>query len=94
MDFLANHIVNRHFDIPRFRKGVSDICIGRKWIGKDAGVDIGFPFSGEAPDLGAIETDYLTSSIFLTENTNEIIGLQQNCCSPGYRYNKTRYAPE
>ncbi len=48
----------------------------------DAGVDIGFPFSGEAPDLGAIETDYLTSSIFFTENTNEIIGLQQNFPNP------------
>ncbi len=48
----------------------------------DAGVDIGFPFSGNAPDLGAIETDYPTSIETLEKIEAEKISLFQNYPNP------------
>jgi hypothetical protein len=48
----------------------------------DGGADIGFPFSGEAPDIGALETNYPTF-ITLPDNTapNNIV-LYQNYPNP------------
>ncbi len=48
----------------------------------DAGVDIGFPFSGTAPDLGAFETTYLTSIQTIEKNESEGITLFQNYPNP------------
>ncbi|MEZ4776926.1 MAG: right-handed parallel beta-helix repeat-containing protein [Bacteroidia bacterium] len=48
----------------------------------DAGVDIGFPYSGTAPDLGAFETDYSTGIKTLEENTAGKIALFQNYPNP------------
>lgn len=47
----------------------------------DAGVDLGFPYKGNAPDLGAFESDYTTSVI---DNVNLPIGyaLYQNYPNP------------
>ena len=49
---------------------------------KDAGVDIGFPFSGNAPDLGAFETNDPTSIETLEEDVAERIVLFQNYPNP------------
>ncbi|GLR19603.1 right-handed parallel beta-helix repeat-containing protein [Portibacter lacus] len=48
----------------------------------DAGVDIGFPFYGNAPDLGAIETNYLSSIETLEEKVNDKIALLKNYPNP------------
>jgi hypothetical protein len=48
----------------------------------DAGVDIGFPFSGTAPDIGALETDYPTSVTAPEHTTPENIVLYQNYPNP------------
>lgn len=48
----------------------------------DAGVDIGFPFSGNAPDLGAIETNFTTSIESPEENMAEKTALFQNYPNP------------
>jgi hypothetical protein len=48
----------------------------------DAGLDIGFPFSGNAPDLGAIETDYSTSIETFEGNVANQIALLQNYPNP------------
>jgi hypothetical protein len=48
----------------------------------DAGVDIGFAFSGNAPDLGALETDYATSSVKHKEILNDKLALVQNYPNP------------
>lgn len=49
---------------------------------KDAGIDIGFPFSGNAPDLGAIETENTTSIETLEERVAGKITLFQNYPNP------------
>ncbi len=48
----------------------------------DAGVDIGFPFGGKAPDIGALETDYPTFVIALENTTPANIVLHQNYPNP------------
>jgi hypothetical protein len=48
----------------------------------DAGVDIGFAFSGKAPDIGALETDYPTSVNALDNTPPENIVLYQNYPNP------------
>jgi hypothetical protein len=47
----------------------------------DAGVDLGFPYNGTAPDLGAFESDYTT---YVQENTRVAISYQllQNYPNP------------
>lgn len=57
----------------------------------DAGVDIGFSFFGSAPDLGAIETNYVTSIETLEENVNEKISLFQNYPNPFNPRTSIRY---
>ena len=48
----------------------------------DAGVDVGLPFNGNAPDLGAFESDYL-SGIYMTEmQTPLLFRLDQNYPNP------------
>ncbi|MFK7980085.1 MAG: T9SS type A sorting domain-containing protein, partial [Saprospiraceae bacterium] len=49
---------------------------------EDAGVDIGFPFSGNAPDLGAIEIDYTTSIKTVEQIIPKKITLSQNYPNP------------
>ena len=48
----------------------------------DAGVDIGFPFAGKAPDIGALETHYLTSVGSLEHTVPDNIILHQNYPNP------------
>ena len=49
---------------------------------RDAGVDIGFPFLGDAPDLGAIETDNTTTIETIEQKVTEKIALFQNAPNP------------
>lgn len=58
---------------------------------RDAGVDIGFPFSGNAPDLGAIETNYPTSIETFKEKVAEKIALFQNYPNPFNLRTNIRY---
>ena len=58
---------------------------------KDAGVDIGFPFSGNAPDLGAIDTDYTTSIKTLAGDVVKKIVLFQNYPNPFNPQTNIRY---
>jgi hypothetical protein len=49
----------------------------------DAGVDLGYPFNGEAPDLGAFETDYLNSIIeYTTPGDFQLYGNYPNPFNP------------
>ena len=48
----------------------------------DAGVDIGFPFAGKAPDIGALETDYPTFVKSLKNTAPDNIVLHQNYPNP------------
>ncbi|MCX6145585.1 MAG: T9SS type A sorting domain-containing protein [Ignavibacteriales bacterium] len=48
----------------------------------DAGVYIGFPFAGKAPDIGALETYYLTFVKSLKNTAPENIVLHQNYPNP------------
>ncbi|MFK7926271.1 MAG: FlgD immunoglobulin-like domain containing protein [Bacteroidia bacterium] len=57
----------------------------------DAGVDIGFPFSGNAPDLGSIETNYTTNIESLEENMAVKIALFQNYPNPFNPYTNIPY---
>ena len=48
----------------------------------DAGVDIGFPFAGKAPDIGALETGYPTFVESLKNTVPDNIVLHQNYPNP------------
>lgn len=48
----------------------------------DAGVDVGLPFYGNAPDLGAFESNYTVSSINVKENLPDDFQLLQNYPNP------------
>ncbi|MEJ2617922.1 MAG: T9SS type A sorting domain-containing protein, partial [Ignavibacteriaceae bacterium] len=48
----------------------------------DAGTDIGFAFSGKAPDIGAIETDYPTDVKSIENTKPDNIHLYQNYPNP------------
>jgi hypothetical protein len=48
----------------------------------DAGVDIGFPFAGRAPDIGALETHYTTVVESLKHSAPDNIVLLQNYPNP------------
>jgi len=48
----------------------------------DAGVDIGFPYAGKAPDIGALETDYPTFVKSLKNTAPDNIVLHQNYPNP------------
>jgi len=57
----------------------------------DAGVDIGFPFSGNAPYLGAFEANYTTGIQTLEENVAKKIALFQNYHNPTNPRTNIRY---
>ncbi|HPI74190.1 MAG TPA: T9SS type A sorting domain-containing protein, partial [bacterium] len=48
----------------------------------DAGIDLGWPYAGSAPDLGAIESDLRTSSGSVSEEDAQAVGLYFENCTP------------
>ena len=62
---------------------------GSKMI--DAGVDIGFPFNGDAPDLGAIESGSITSLTPGATNTPENVAFLANYPNPFNRQTTIHY---
>jgi hypothetical protein len=58
----------------------------------DAGTDIGFAFSGKAPDIGAIETDYPTEVKSFKNTTPNDIVLYQNYPNPFNPVTKIKYS--
>ena len=57
----------------------------------DAGVDIGFPFNGDAPDLGALEFDQSTSVTSVESNIPEQMFLFPNYPNPFNQATTIRY---
>lgn len=57
----------------------------------DAGVDLGFPFHGNAPDLGAFESDYVTA-VSLEKSSSPIFRLYPNYPNPFNPVTSIRYA--
>ena len=58
----------------------------------DAGVDIGFPFKGTAPDLGSLEFERTTSVAFVSSNVPEQVVLFPNYPNPFDQTTTIRYA--
>lgn len=58
----------------------------------DAGVDIGFEFSGDAPELGAIEVDYNAGIFSPGKNPSDDLALYQNYPNPFHRETTIHYA--
>ena len=48
----------------------------------DAGTDLGYPFNGDAPDLGAFESDFTTAIEYLNDNILSHFQLRQNYPNP------------
>ena len=57
----------------------------------DAGTDIGFAFSGKAPDIGAIETDYPTDVKSIENTKPDEIHLYQNYPNPFNPVTRIKY---
>ena len=58
----------------------------------DAGVDIGFAFSGKAPDIGAIETDYPTDVKSIENTKPNDFHLYQNYPNPFNPVTRIKYS--